>query len=84
MIVKYIRDELENPELNQVNNFGKVIDLKKNQSGEFILFSAIKGNYKRLVLYNIKQNTNGTKMVDTCVQLAHALYTIPTQYNVSK
>ncbi|MEC8679595.1 MAG: hypothetical protein VXY09_00505 [Bacteroidota bacterium] len=52
---KYIRDELENPELNQVNNFGKVIDLKKNQSGEFILFSAIKGNYKRLVLYNIKQ-----------------------------
>ena len=52
---KYIRDELENPELNQVNNFGKVIDLKKNQSGEFILFSAIKGNFKRLVLYNIKQ-----------------------------
>ena len=52
---KYIRDELENPELNQVNNFGKVIDLKKNQSGDFILFSAIKGNYKRLVLYNIKQ-----------------------------
>lgn len=52
---KYIRDDLKNPELNQVNNFGKVIDLKKNQSGEFILFSAIKGNYKRLVLYNIKQ-----------------------------
>ena len=52
---KYIRDELENPELNQVNNFGKIIDLKKNQSDEFILFSAIKGNYKRLVLYNIKQ-----------------------------
>ena len=52
---RYSRDELENPELNQVNNFGKVIDLKKNQSGEFILFSAIKGNYKRLVLYNIKQ-----------------------------
>ena len=52
---KYIRDDLKNPELNKVNNFGKVIDLKKNQSGEFILFSAIKGNYKRLVLYNIKQ-----------------------------
>ena len=52
---RYSRDELRNPELNQVNNFGKVIDLKKNQSGEFILFSAIKGNYKRLVLYNIKQ-----------------------------
>ena len=52
---RYSRDELKNPELNQVNNFGKVIDLKKNQSGEFILFSAIKGNYKRLVLYNIKQ-----------------------------
>ena len=52
---RYSRDELENPELNQVNNFGKIIDLKKNQSDEFILFSAIKGNYKRLVLYNIKQ-----------------------------
>ena len=52
---RYSRDELENSELNQVNNYGKVIDLKKNLSGDFILFSAIKGNYKRLLLYNIKQ-----------------------------
>ena len=52
---RYSRDELENSELNQVNNYGKVIDLKKNLSGDFILFSAIKGNYKRLLLYSIKQ-----------------------------
>ena len=52
---RYSRDELENSKLNQVNNYGKVIDLKKNLSGDFILFSAIKGNYKRLLLYNIKQ-----------------------------
>ena len=52
---RYSRDELENSKLNQVNNYGKIIDLKKNLSGDFILFSAIKGNYKRLLLYNIKQ-----------------------------
>ena len=53
---RYSRGKLENPELNQVNNFGKVIDLKKNQSGEYVLFSAIKGNYKRLVLYHKELN----------------------------
>lgn len=50
---KYKRQELQNSKNLKFKNFDKIIDLKKNSSSEYIVFSAIKGNLKKLILYNI-------------------------------
>ena len=50
----YLRDNQEKSTFLQFKNYNKIIDIKKSPNNDFILFSTITGNFKKLVLYNSK------------------------------